>query len=475
MKFNMDKSKEYIRNTIILLIGKFATQFISFFLLPLYTRYLLTDDFGLVDLYQTYISLFVPVLLLCLDSAVFRFLIDERNNEKEISKIITNVCIKTLKQILLFVIIAITICLALDIKYKYFVVINIASLMMSNVMLQISRGVGQNIKYSVACIITGAITLITNFVLIVICKFGANSILIASSVGNIVCSIFIILSTKIYKYFKMEYRNNEKIKKMLAYSIPLIPNALSWWIVNASDRTIISIFINTAANGIYTVSGKFSNIVNSVFSVFSMSWQETASIHINDPDRDVFFSKMINWIYNLFVCVSVAIIVILRFGFDVIIGEDYFESYNYIPILLFANTFSILIGLFGGIYIAQKKTKQVTITTLVSAFLNIMINLLLVRAWGLYAACMSTLLSYVIMALYRYIDIRKFIKIKIYKETIIGACMMFVLSFGAYYSKNIILGILTFIIILLYTIYINRNILKDILKRINFHNLHSRN
>ena len=71
----MSKNKEYVKNTLILFIGKFATQFVSFLLLPLFTHYLITEDFGWVDLLQSYISLLVPVLTLRLDSSLFRFLI----------------------------------------------------------------------------------------------------------------------------------------------------------------------------------------------------------------------------------------------------------------------------------------------------------------------------------------------------------------------------------------------------------------
>ena len=78
----VNKSKEYIKNTFILFIGKFATQFTSFLLIPLFTRYLLKDDYGWTDLLQSYIFLLVPILTLRLDSAIFRFLIDNRKDEK---------------------------------------------------------------------------------------------------------------------------------------------------------------------------------------------------------------------------------------------------------------------------------------------------------------------------------------------------------------------------------------------------------
>ena len=68
----MNRNKEFIKNTVILFLGKFTTQFISLLLLPLFTHYLLTSDYGAVDLLQTYITLFIPILTLRIDSVAFR-------------------------------------------------------------------------------------------------------------------------------------------------------------------------------------------------------------------------------------------------------------------------------------------------------------------------------------------------------------------------------------------------------------------
>jgi len=243
---------------------------------------------------------------------------------------------------------------------------------------------------------------------------------------------------------------------MLGYSIPLIPNALSWWIVNASDRTIISLLINTAANGVYTVSCKFSNILNSIFSIFTMSWQESASLHIEEDDRDEFFSSMITNIYQLFACISLFIIVALPFVFNILIGNDYSSSYNYIPILIIANTFNVLIGLFGGVYVAKKLTKKMTSTTIVAAIINIIINISLIKMMGLYAACLSTLIAYLCMAIYRYFDVQKYVKVKIKIAVIIGVIIGFIISLISYYSNNTLINIIGFIIVFIYCILVNK-------------------
>ena len=46
----MSKEKQLLKNTAIVSIGKIATQLITFFLLPVYTAVLTTEEYGIVDL-----------------------------------------------------------------------------------------------------------------------------------------------------------------------------------------------------------------------------------------------------------------------------------------------------------------------------------------------------------------------------------------------------------------------------------------
>lgn len=462
----MNKNKEYVVNTLILFMGKFSTQFISFLLLPLYTHYLLTDDFGFVDLLQTYISLIIPIMTLRFDSAVFRFLIDERKKEskKGVIEVISNVLVVIFSIAIIFFIAYLILGVFVSIKYYWYIGINIVVIMFSNIFLQIARGVGHNKDYSISCIITGLSTLIINIILLVGLHFDASSILISSTIANLLCCIYLLYKEKIINMLDVRSLNKNKIKELLKYSIPMIPNALSWWIVNVSDRSIISIVLGASYNGIYSISCKFSNIMNNIFSIFNMSWQESASLHINDSDKEKFFSDMINKLFSFFSCLSLLVIAIIPLAFDIVIGKNYILSYNYIPILMLANIFQILIQLFGGIYIAKKLTKKIMNTTIISAIINLFINVIFISKIGLYAACLSTLISYFIMCIYRYFDIKKYININISYLNITRNIIMFLVCSIFYYVNNVYLNILNFLVVIIYSLSINK---KDIIPIFN--------
>ena len=457
----MNSKKEYIVNTITLLIGKFSTQFVSFLLIPLYTRFLIASDYGFIDLIQTYITLFVPIFTLKLDSATFRFLIDCRKDskEKERNEIVTNVL-----AIIFFLAIIVLVGMFLlrrIIKINYYGVVccNIFVLMISNVLLQFLRGLGKNKHYSISTILMSLATLISNFALIIVFKFNASSILISSTIANIIGIIYISIVLRLHQFIDVKLINKKKIKDLLFYSLPMIPNQLSWWIVNISDRTIITHFINTAANAVYTVSCKFSNIVNTVFAIFSTSWQETASLHINDKNSEEFLSDMMNSIFILFASFSIIMMAMIPFVFDMMVGESYRVGFSYIPILLLGNIFNILVSLLGGIYIALKMVKQVANTTIISAILNILINLLLIKKFGLYAASVSTLIAYLIMAIYRYTDIKKYLKIKLNFKKILVFFIAFFISSFLYFVNNLYANILNLLFVTTFCIILNKSFL----------------
>jgi len=460
----MNKNKELAKNTIIIIIGKLCTQFISFLLIPLYTAYLATDDFGVVDLLNTYILLLVPVITLQLESAVFRFLIDARENEDKKANIINNIFKYVFIQILIFVLIYIVLVNFIKIPYKYLLVSNIVACILSSIVLQIARGLGNNKVYSVGSVISGSVSVILNVVLIAVFRIGAFGILISNIVANLMCFVYILAKLNIFKYIKLRKTTSEDkkiVKDMYKYSLPMIPNAISWWIVKASDRTIISFMINASANGIYAIANKFSSIYIAIYNLFNLSWTESAAMHRNDNDRKIFFTDIINRMFNLFSSICILIIAFLPLVFSIIVKANFQEAYNYIPILMIASLFNVVVGLYSVIYVAEKKTKQIAKTSLGAAVINVIVNLLLVKRIGLYAAAVSTAVSYLVMMIYRYFDVKKYLDIKLSKLNIFLVIIMVIIATIAYYINNIFVSLFAGTITCIYAIYINKSIILD--------------
>lgn len=460
----MNKNKELVKNTIIIFIGKFCTQFITLLLLPLYTHFLATEDYGYIDLIQTYLTFFIPLILLKIDAGIFRFLIDARKSEEEKNKIITNGIFIVFVELIISTILFAIVVKIFSVKYSILIVMNLISLSVLTFLLQIVRGIGKNKQYSFSSIIAAIVTIVLNLIFLVGFHKNGKYVLIASLISNIICTIYLLIANKIFKNVKIKYIDKKLIKDLLKYSMPMIPNELSWWIVHVSDRTIISYALGVAANGIYSVSCKFSNILSSIFNIFNLSWQESAALHINDTDKDEFFSNVINKVFNLFICFCIGILACLPFVFELLIKDSYREAYKYVPILLLANIFSVLIGLIGSIYVAKKMTKEVAKTTMIAAIINLIIDVVLIKVIGIYAAAISTLVSYMLLAIYRYIDVQKYVKVKISIKNIVVNSIIFILVVLLYLYNDIALNVINLILCILYAIIVNKELLIELKK-----------
>ena len=462
----MERNEEFVKNTAILFLGKFSAQIIAFLFLPLYTYCLESKDFGYVDLLQTYITLLVPIITLRIDSAVFRFLVDCRNDEEKKKNNISNIIYILFFSFAVVLVASVAITFIFNFKYKYEIIFNVIILMISNVLIQVLRGLGNNKGYAGASIIVALSTFIINTLLILQFNYGANSILISSSLANIICIIYVLISSKIFKYIDFKLVNKKTSLEILEYSVPMIPNALSWWVINVSDRTIISVFLGTALNGIYTVSCKFSNVINSVFLVVNMSWQENASLHLNDKDRSIYFSNIINKIMTLFFFISSWIVAVLPLVYDIVIGGEYRTSYIYVPVLLYANIVNVLSGLLGSIYVALKKTKQIAYTTFISAIVNLLVDLALIKFIGIWAAVVSTLVSYIAICIYRYVDCKKYINLKLDFKKYFTLSIIFISFSVIYYFNTIAASIAGLLLMCVLTFVIYKKDIKSGLKYI---------
>ena len=451
-----NKHKKLVKNTIIIFIGKVFTQFISFLLVPIYTRYLNTSDFGYVDLLQSYITLISPILLLRLDSAVFRFLIDARRDEDKQRNIIRNAILVTIFQIFLFAISSVIIGNLVDIKYYPLIIINVITLSFFSIFLQLSRGLGKNTEFTIASVICGITNVIITTILIIIFNGDASSILIASSIGNIIATIFVIYKNKKLNIFKLKTLDKKSTKDMIRYSLPMVPDGLSWWICNVSDRTIISFAIGDSMNGLYAISSKFANIIQSASGVFNTSWQESASVHINEPDKDEFYSSVFKNTVSIFGSITLLLLASIPLIFNFLVSAEYIDSYLYIPVLLFGNFFNALANTIGAVYIAKKQTTKAARTTIICALINIIINIATINHLGLWGASISTPLSFVILFTYRYFDTKKYVKIKLPLNNLLPLLFIALFSTAAYYLNHPIINIASISACVLYSFLANK-------------------
>ncbi|MCD7817562.1 MAG: oligosaccharide flippase family protein, partial [Lachnospiraceae bacterium] len=394
------KKVNLAKNTMLLSFCTFINKGLMFVMVPFFSRWLSTEDYGTFDVFSTYVSLLIPIITLACSNAVFRLSVDKESKSDKSIYISNGLLIVLSNLLIAFILLFLWKCFA---GFDYFVAFTI--LLVAEVLDNYFQGFLRAIKrlelYAISKSVGTVITALAVTLFVRVLDGGLQGILYGYAVGFILTDVAIILITNYKSYFNPKKFSQNGIRELVSYSLPLIPNDVSWWIINVSDRTIINFFLGAASNGIYAIAYKVPNICSSVFSMFSISWQEAATDMVNESDRNAYyqsvFSKMLNVLLTL--CTGILACNFILFGW--VFDAKYYEARLYAPILVSAIIFSSLSQFFGGIQISLKRPKENGVSTVIGAITNLLVHFLLINIIGLYAAAISTLASNVVVMLIR--------------------------------------------------------------------------
>lgn len=466
------RGKDLAINTIIIGIGKFSTQIVSFLLLPLYTSILTTKEYGTYDLIITIATFLLPIITLLMEESMFRFLIDcKSDNEKKI--VISQTVIYIILSSIVFLGITLILKLFFKIPYLLIGIVYVVTSIISALRNSLVRGLGKLKFYTIINFIASLINILLNILFIAVLKIGVYGLLLSVIISNIISSLIVFIVLKFHKYISFKNYDKTLMKKMIKYSIPLVPNSLSWTIVNLSDRLVISGFMGTSSNGIYSMSYKFPNLMNTIYSFFYTAWKESSAKAINDDDKEKFFNNVFKMLSNVMFAVSIGIIVCMPLMFNIFIKEAYNEAYLYIPILVIAMYYNNMSGFYGGIFSGYKDTKIMGTTTIAGALINLIVNILLIKFIGIYAAAISTLISCMVIFYYRKVKVKKYIDLKS-NNMLVGYLILIFTLIYYYLNTNIFIKLLNLFVVVVYSIVINKEIIfkigNPILKKIRTKN-----
>ena len=465
-----NKGKELVKNTAIISFGKMCTQLVSFLLMPFYTAVLSTQEYGIVDLIVTYGQLFLPVFTLQLEQALFRFLIDARESEDKKKKVISDILSLTFLMAFILTGVFVIVSFIVKIQYIFYLLGNLWACLFITMFLQISRGLGNNKVFALGSFLSAAGQVLLNIVFVLGLKLGAGGMILAMIIAQLATSVFLAFQLKIGQYFKFRISNWGTLKMYVGYSAPLVPNAISWWILNASDRSIILKFLGVSFNGIYSAANKFSGIYTTLFNIFNLSWTESVALYLRGENAGEEYTRLQNKVVSLCVTIASGIIYVMPFAFGILVNKKFADAYYQIPILVMGAFFSSMVGLSSAYYVASKNTATIARTTIFGAICNIGINLAMITKIGLYAASISTVLAYLILFIVRSIDIKKKFGVRFNYKFLVSGIILMLLGYGTYFIDELLVYVVAFIIYCIYAFAVNRSLIKKIcqalLKRI---------
>lgn len=399
------KYKDLLKNTAIFALGSLGSKVILFFLVPLYTNFLSTAEYGIADLTSTFSQLLMPITSLMISSAVIRFGMMKGENPEDVALVsFVVIGLSTVATISTIPILSLYDPIR---EWKLYLVAQIVFGNIVEVEKTYLKVKNRNKLFSIISIVQTTILAGVNILLLTVLRLGIRGYLMANVAASAVGSILAFASGGLYRDLRHGRFDAGLLLRMLKYSVPLIFSNISWWFVHSSDKIMIEAMIGASSLGLYVAASKIPSLINVMIGIFNQAWGISSIKEIESTNERSFYSSVFN-LFSTFLFVSCNIFIALIKPFmDIYVGNDFKGAWTYTPFLLAAAVFYSVSALIGTLYSALRKTKNDMWTTVLCAAVNVVVNYCGIKAFGVWGAIAGTLCAYLTIATVRLFDIKR--------------------------------------------------------------------
>ncbi len=403
----MSKTK-VLENSLLYVISSLLVKAIGFLLLPVYTRFLTPEDYGITNLVNGFNQVATFIVAFSLYSAVIRFFADYKEDREKLKRfygtVIIFVMISGTTLLILGIVFnnIIVACFFKGISFYPMVLISFLTLIfisLHTVHQSIMLGTQQGKKLTIVNLTTFFLQVCLNIFFISIIRLGALGVLLSNLIIDICYFIFMIIDLK---------RNNLIIfcmdkailNEALRYSIPLMPHNLSTHIASFASRVFINSSNTLALVGLYSISSQFGTIIDlvqsSVNHAFTPWFYEIMNRHDKKSKEEIAnFSNLLLAAYSLLY------MIIGLFAQEVIIlmtNQRYILSWTVVPIFVIAfSVKSIYYFYVNLLFYYKDASRKLFIATVTGSFADILLAYFAVPKYGIYGAACSFLIAKIIV------------------------------------------------------------------------------
>lgn len=457
-------SKRLAKGTIVYMVGNLSSKLLQMLILPVITASLVTSQYGYYDMVVTTISLVTPIITFQIIEGMFRFVFNSSDEDKK-KTVSTATAFLICGVIILAGIISILYIATPIVQYPILIFFNYVSTILFNYTQKLARCLQKNKQFAISGVVNTFVMLGCQAVTLLVFKMGVDGMLIANALSYIVASLYLAFFLNIKKLLNRNSIDVGTLKKLLKYSAPLVPNSLAWWVVASSDRYVITGFLGSASNGVYSIAGKFSQLLTFITTVFQLAWQESAIMEAESENRNKFYSSTFNAYMKLLLGGYLVVLPFIKIIIPILLAPSYQIGWLYNPILLIGAVLAAFSQFYGSAYIVFKKTGGAFSTTVVAAVINLVIAVGFIKWIGLFAPALGTAVSFGIQWLLRAIQMRKYFKVTIDYQSLIFLLICGIIVTSVYYVGGIYLQLVSMIGGVIVFCIVNKDLLKFVLKK----------
>lgn len=461
---NKSRYKYLFMNVFAFLCGNFGAKLINFIMVPLYTNVLVPGEYGEIDLMLSIAGVLSPFIACGIHEGVMRFSLDKNSDRKLVLSIGMRVFIISS---LLFL----AVCPLL--KYIPIISDNIVFLYLYCVLNELMtificyiRG-KDNVKlYSFLGFMSALFTCSLNILFLVLFKWGLFGYKTSMLLSPILTTVVAAIMGNVFKDISLIKWDNKLAREILKYSLIMVPNAILWWCINASDRFLVSYMCGTGENGLYAVAYKIPTMLNAVATIFMQSWQMSAIKEHEEGVETEFYDQIYRMLTFLMGCVTLGLILVNKPILNVYVGSEYRSAWVYSPPLMVAFFIGSLGTFWGAFYIAAKDMKKYLYSAIGGAITNVILNIVLIAKLGTIGAAIATLVSYLVVLLIRALGIQRKIRTKFINTQFLSSSVCLLIGLvSAYLSTYMAWGI--GVINIFVYVFVNRKQIRFLLSTIN--------
>lgn len=387
---------------------------ITFFSAPIFSRMLGTDNYGVVQVYNTWCSFFAVILGLYTRGTLS--IAKVNLDEEEFVKYQSSVLFLSLCAFGIFFSIML---------FFHQIMVDFLGLGIEYLILMLFQSFGTYCVYFVNTKFTYEMKAQNNMMLsitLAVANFGLSYLLIkflhaehlymGRIVGMAIPYILagVLIMAYVFKQGKTFY-NKKYWKFCLPLCIPLIFHGISGIVCASSDRVMIQKMISVTAVGIYALAYNFANIMDSIWGALHNSWDPFFFEFVKNDELAELKDRSRNYI-RLYTCLAIGFILLTPEVFRIFASAEYHEGMVIIPIVVLSY-YAIFVYAFAANYeFCFKRTDIIAAGSIIAGVANIILNLFFIKWLGYFGAAVATLFSNVILAIVHIVFAKKLAKNK---------------------------------------------------------------
>ncbi|MGM0607603.1 MAG: oligosaccharide flippase family protein [Candidatus Muiribacteriota bacterium] len=414
------KIKDFLNHKVVkagswYTLSEFFLKGITFLTIPIFTRLLSTSDYGIVSLYHTWVAIFVIFFSISLRGSIGIAKTDFKNSYNQFVSSVTflSIIIFAIFFIIFFSFSETFIKITGLTEFLFFFMLfqayfmGIKNFLISK--LRFEYKYKQVAFISIVTVITGII-----FSVYLILNVYSNNPYFGAILGK--GSLYIV-SGAIFLFYIFFYGktliNLKYWKYSLILGLPVVFHSLSQIINVQFDRILINKYIGESATGIYSFAYNVGMIVIVLISSFNAAWVPWFFEKINEKNLLLIKKRALSY-RNIFTLIYSCILFVSPELIRLMADQSYWKGLHIIPWIFMAYYLQYMYTFEVNVEMAMKKNNMMAVGTVLSALINIGLNIIFIPKYGYEAAAITTVISYFFLFFFHFLITRFFLKKNIF-------------------------------------------------------------